>query len=104
MCRERSRCGVQNETKANLPRHFLKDYNAISEQKHRTEELGWSDLLLKDKIPYARLSLDNRVLPIVSNGLQLVILTAYVQPELVDDSKKRLHILWGPERSSSKLG
>ena len=42
-----------NETKIRLPRLFLSNYNAISEHKHG---LGGVAVLLKEKIPYGRLS------------------------------------------------
>ena len=79
-----------NETKANLPRHYLNNYNAISEHKHG---LGGVAILLKEEIPYARLSeikknsVDNIALTIVSNGLKLVVSTAYVKPENLDGVK-----------------
>ena len=85
-----------NETKANLLRHFLNNYNAISEHKHG---LGGVAILLKEEIPYARLSeleensVDNIVITIVSNGLKLVVSTAYVQPENLDGVKNIMKVL-----------
>ena len=79
-----------NETKACLPLHFLNNYNAISEHKRG---LGGVALLLNEEIPYARLSaieensVDNIVLTKVSNGLKLVVSTAYVQPENLDSQE-----------------
>ena len=73
-----------NETKADLPQHFLKKYNANNEHK---QGVGGVEVLLKKEIPYPRLSEieenseDNIVLTIVSNGLKLVISSTYVQPE-----------------------
>ena len=68
---------------------------AISEHKHG---LGGVALLLKEEIPYARLSerkensVDNIALTKVSNGLKLVV-SAYVQPENLDGVKNILKVL-----------
>ena len=85
-----------NETKANLPRHFLNNYNAISEHNHGLEGEA---ILLREEIPYARLSeieensVDNIALTILSNGLKLVVQTAYVQPENSDGVKNKMKVL-----------
>ena len=85
-----------NETKANLPQHFLNNYNSIKENKHG---LGGVAILLKEEIPYARQSeieensIDNIALTIVSNGLKLVVSTAYVQPKNLDGVKNKMKVL-----------
>ena len=56
-------------------------------------------ILLKEEIPYARLSeieenaVDNIAVTIVSNGLKLVVSTAYVQPENLDGVKNIMKVL-----------
>ena len=84
-----------NETKASLHRNFL-NLNAISEHKH---DLGGVAMLLKEEMPYARLSeleensVDNIALSIMSNGLQFVVSTAFVQPENLDGVKNTTKLL-----------
>ena len=73
-----------NETKAMLPKNFLNNYNATIEQKH---DLGGVAKLMKEDIPYARLS------EIVSNGLKFVVSTAYVQTENLDGAKNVMKLL-----------
>ena len=93
-----------NETKVNLSRHFLNNYNAISEHKHGLVRVA---VLLKEQSPYARLSeiernpVDNLVLTILSNGLKLVVSTAYVQPENLDGVKNIMKVL---ENSQEMVG
>ena len=68
----------------------------MSELKH---DLGGKAILLKEGIPYARLSeveensVDNLVLTIVSNGFKMVVSTTNVKPLALDRVKDILKVL-----------